>query len=80
MKFIVQEIQKDASGNVALLPALIKDDRNQAESAYYSILSSAAVSSLLVHAACIYTEDGVPVVNKAYYHVPEPTPNEPAEE
>lgn len=74
MKFIVQEIQKDSNGNVALLPAIVRDDRDQAESAYYSILSFAAVSSLPVHAACIYNEEGVPVMNKAYYHIPEPEP------
>lgn len=52
---------------------------NQAESAYYSILSFAAVSTLPVHAACIYAEEGIQVMNKAYYHYSEPEPINNAE-
>lgn len=73
MKFLVTEIQKFENGTVSTLTNDY-DDRNQAEAKFYSILAAAAVSQLPLHAAIMYTEEGTPIMNKHYYHVPEPSP------
>jgi hypothetical protein len=78
MKYIVTEIQKFDTGAIST-PSYAYDDRNSAEAKFYSILASAAVSQLPTHACIMYAEDGVPIMNKAYYHVPEVEP-EPDEE
>ena len=80
MKFLVTEIQKFENGTVSTLTNDY-DDRNQAESKFYSILAAAAVSELPLHAATMYNEEGVPIMNNHYYHIPESSPEpEPNEE
>lgn len=78
MKFLVTEIQKFEGGAIST-PSYAYDDRDHAEAKFYSILAAAAVSQLPLHAAIMYTEEGTPIMNKHYYHVPEPSP-EPNEE
>ena len=68
--YIVQEIQ--TSGNsTALLPAITKQDKNEAESAFHSICAAAAISSVTVHTAIVYDEHGNMVMSKYYEHLPE---------
>lgn len=73
MKFLVTEIQKFEGGAIST-PSYAYDDRDHAEAKFYSILAAAAVSQLPLHAAIMYTEEGTPIMNKHYYHVPEPSP------
>lgn len=74
MKFLVTEIQKFEGGAIST-PSYAYDDRDHAEAKFYTILATAAVSELPLHAAIMYTEEGTPIMNKHYYHIPEPEPN-----
>lgn len=65
--YIVTEIQTAADGTVAILTTQ-KQNRNEAESVYHSILAAAALSSLPRHAASIMTEEGFPIMHQAYIH------------
>ena len=65
--FIVIEIQKMANNQIAYLVhdyATLKE----AESAYHSILASAAVSTLPLHSAAILGENGVTLKHESYTH------------
>ena len=75
MKFIVTEMQTAADGTVAMLHNVL-DNRNAADSAYYQILSSAAISQLPCHGAIMYTNEGGYIMSQAYqrWPAPEPTP------
>ena len=82
MKYLVTEIQTGFDGQVANLTSVF-DDRLQAESTYHSILASAAISQLMLHACMLYTNDGYLIMNANYTHEqpspepsPEPEPNE----
>ncbi len=66
--FIVLEIQTFDDGSIAMLPAITKASREEAESAYHSILAAAAVSALPMHAAIIMANDGHEIEHKAYTH------------
>lgn len=66
--FFILETQVDQSGNGAILPAVTKQNRNQAEAAYYRILQYAAVSSVYKHGAIIFNEDCMPIMYKVYDH------------
>lgn len=66
--YIILEIQTFANGQVALLPAITKENRQEAESVYHSILSAAAVSALPMHAAVIMTNEGKVIMQQAYTH------------
>ena len=68
MKYIVQEIQTDAAGNVAILPAITREDRLEAESEYHRILTFAAISTLPLHTAVLTTADGKTLSSKCYKH------------
>lgn len=68
--YIIQEIQTDAQGNVAMLPAVIKATQNEAESEYHIKLGYAAISNVAVHAVTMYANDGFPVMHGCYRHTP----------
>jgi hypothetical protein len=68
--YIIQEIQTNGN-NTALLPAITKTDKNEMESTVHSILASAAISTVQVHAVVVYDEHGNQVVHKYYEHIPE---------
>lgn len=75
--YIVQELQ--TSGNtVAFLPAIQKQIKEEAESAYHTIMSAAAVSNVPVHTCIIYDEHGNDCTpgRKYYEHIPTPEPTE----
>ena len=67
-KYIIQEIQTDKNGKVAMLPAVVKDTQNEAESEYHIKLGYAAISEVAVHAVTMYTEEGFPVMHGCYKH------------
>lgn len=64
-KYIVVELQTNASGSVANIVTSY-DERNAAESKYYSILAAAAVSQLPKHAAVLMTSEGYLVESKCF--------------
>ena len=68
--YIIQEIQTDAQGNVAMLPAVIKATQNEAESEYHIKLGYAAISNVAVHAVTMYANDGFPLMHGGYRHTP----------
>lgn len=78
MKYIVMEIQTFDTGAIST-PTYAFDERLSAEAKYHSILASAAVSKLPVHACVLMTSDGRPIVNQSYTHPiePEPVPETP---
>lgn len=64
--FIILEIQTMANGTVAILPAVQKETRKEADSVYHSILAAAAISGLPVHSAVILTNYGNVVAFQSY--------------
>lgn len=67
MKFLVTEIQKFPDGGMST-PSYAYDTQTAAEAKYHSILAAAAVSSLPVHAAILFTEEGFPMRHECYKH------------
>lgn len=67
MKYIVIELQKNSDESVGNL-VYAYNTRAQAESKYYAVLSSAAVSSVPVHSAILIQEDAMPVAYKSFTH------------
>lgn len=65
--FIVVELQKNAEGVVS---NIVTDFATlpEAESKYYTILASAAISNVPVHSAIIVSEEGFPVKHQCYKH------------
>lgn len=68
MMIILQEIQTNGNSTV-LLPARIFSDRLDADSAFHSTLSFAAVSAVNIHTVMMYDELGN-VIRKEYYEHP----------
>lgn len=65
--YIVVELQKNADGVVSNL-VTAHDSLAEAESKFYSILSSAAINDVPVHSAIIVSEEGFPVKYQCYKH------------
>ena len=65
--YIVIELQKDAKGVVSNIVTSY-ENLAEAESKYYSVLASAAVSKVPVHSAIIVSEEGFPVKYQCYKH------------
>ena len=65
MKYLILELQTNADGTVGTLITQ-KDTLNEAQSTYYSILASAALSALPVHAAVLMTNEGITLEFKAF--------------
>lgn len=67
MMYIVIEIQTAANGTVS---TIVNDYSNsaQADSKFFSILASAALSNVPVHAATILTNEGRMVRFESYTH------------
>lgn len=63
--YIIQEIQT-TNGASALLPAVTKADRAEAESVWHSIMASAAISAVPVHTVIMYDEHGN-ILQRGYY-------------
>ena len=78
MNYIVMETQT-TGGTTAIVTPVIFNDRDQAESKYHLILTSAAVSQIEEHTAMILTQDGRVVRSECYRHYTEPEPEETIE-
>lgn len=70
--FYVLELQTNQTGSVLVFTY---DNLPQAESKFYAILSSAAVSSVRKHGAIILNEDGMMLKHEVFNH----TVQEPSE-
>ena len=66
MKYIVIELQ--TNGDYVANIVTSYDTREQADSAYYSILSAAAVSSVELHSASLLTNEGNCIMSVHYRH------------
>ena len=77
--FIVFEIQTNDDNTVGTIVTTYTD-QNQAESAYHTVLASAAVSALPVHSCALLTNEGFLMQSKCYKHTPEPEPEPEPEE
>lgn len=75
MKILVTEIQTFPNGQIAT-PSYSYDDRQAAEAKYHSILSSAAVSALPLHACVMYNADGSPIKHEVFKHEVQPETEE----
>ena len=67
MKYLVIEIQTAQDGTVSNLVSAY-DTRNEAESAYHTVLAAAAVSELPCHAAVLMTNEGFVLDSKCDRH------------
>lgn len=66
--FIIIEMQKDQSGNVAITPAIQREDENEAYSEYFRVASIAAVSSIPRHSVILLEDNGFPREFKSFEH------------
>ena len=73
--YIILEMQTNGN-TTAVVPPTTKEDYDEAQSVWHSILASAAISSVEKHTAMIIGEDGEVYENRCYYHSP-PPPNAP---
>ena len=71
MKYILMEIQTQFDGTVGNLVTTY-DNREDAESAYYLVLSAAVKSNLMIHTAMLFMNDGNVLMSKNYVHESEP--------
>ena len=71
-KYIVQEIQTDAEGNITFVPPVVKNTGREAESEYYIKLGYAAISEVPIHSVIMYNQDGTPIMYGSYNHMTEP--------
>lgn len=67
MTYVVQEIQTN-NGVTSLVTPQTFTDRNQADSAYFTILATAAVSQVQEHSVLMYMSDGKVVRCDGYTH------------
>ena len=72
-KYIVIELQNNADGTVGNL-VYTYGNKNEAESKYHLVLSSAAVSQVRIHAAMLAMTDGTLIASQHYIHLPQPEP------
>lgn len=85
-QYYVIELQKYVDGSYGDIKHVVWDEdptkaRLKAESKFYEVLSAAAVSELPVHAAIMFTSEGVPVMNQRYVHsIPQVEPETPEED
>ena len=66
-KYIIVEMQTNASGKTSLLTDQ-KDDRNEAESAYYYKLAAAAISKVPMHSVVLLQDNGAELMSGYYDH------------
>ena len=79
MIYLVIEIQKDFSGEIAYVVTK-HTTLSDAESKYHSVLSYAAISNLASHSATLLTDNGFALKREFYEHTPPaPEPEEPEE-
>lgn len=69
MKYVVIEIQNGVVGN----NVWVYDDINNAESKYHSVLTSAAISNVSLHACSLLNDTGFCIKHESYTHEVENT-------
>ena len=67
MTYVVMELQTNGE-TTAVVPPVSYSNKQQAEAAYHTILSAAAVSQVEKHAAVIVADNGQIVRSECYYH------------
>ena len=67
MKYIIVEMQTTAQDQTSILTSP-QATRNEADSAFYQALSSAAVSSVPQHSVTMMTSEGEYIDSKCYHH------------
>lgn len=65
--YIVMELQKTQSDTISNL-VWAYQSKNEAESKYHSVLASAAISNVPLHAATLLSEQGYSIMNQCYIH------------
>lgn len=65
--YIVIELQGDGEGHVANI-VTAHETLAEAQSKYFTILASAAVSNVPVHSATILNETGMSLANQSFGH------------
>lgn len=65
--YLVMEIQTVWAGTTTTLVQSYSS-REEAESRYYSILSAACVSTVMIHTAVFMTDNGVTIEAKSFSH------------
>lgn len=65
--YIVIELQTDANGHVGNIVTTY-DNLPEAESKFYTICASAALSSVPVHSAVILNNTGMTIANRSFSH------------
>lgn len=79
-QYYIMELQKYVDGSYGDIKHIAYDEdptkaRLKGESKFYEILSAAAISEIPVHAAIMFTSEGVPIMNQRYVHaVPQVEP------
>lgn len=68
--YILVELQTNNGTTANIVTAF--EDKLQAEFAYHSVLASAAISQVEVHAAALLDEKGNLLQREFYRHTPEP--------
>ena len=66
-KYIVIELQKNSEGTVGSF-VWTYDNKNEAESKYYTVLSTAAISNVPKHSVVILHEEGFVIRSESYTH------------
>lgn len=56
------------NGTMAIVPPVTKNNRNEADNAYYQTLAAAAVSKVPIHAVAMLDSDGTPINHACYFH------------
>ena len=84
-QYYIIELQKYTDGSFGDTKHIAWDEdptkaRLKAESKFHEVLAAAAISELPVHAAIMFTSDGVPVMHQKYTHVVVQEEVEPEEE
>lgn len=65
--YILIEIQKNG-GQAVLVPARTYTNKNEAESAYFTTLAAAAISTVEVHTVLLLDDHGNTVLHDSYEH------------
>lgn len=85
-QYYIMELQQYTDGSYGDIKHIAYDEdagkaRLKAESKFYEVLSAAAISEIPVHAAIMFTSEGMPIMNQRYIHtVSQVEPETPEED
>ena len=66
--YAIIEMQTAADGGTTLPPVVTKESRDEAWSAYYAVLSAAAVSAVPLHSATLLDGTGAALAHRCFTH------------